>query len=256
MRYLVAETQKLLGMRAVQVALVLTALLPVLLTWLNGTTARRAGESGRTDLLFEFPVTNLGLDESMLGLIGIVVIATLSASSEFTRGPAALGRSRQVSTTLLAEPSRVGLWAAKSAVLLLVVTVASVVEIGAALAVARATAGQYSIPPTTQAIVAVGGYNLTVALLAHGLAALLRSAIVPIVVGVLNAGVVSFSLLLASVTPAVRFLPDMALVALTRTTPPIELSFALLSATAAAWVLAGWAALGGATALAAWGRDA
>lgn len=252
MRYLIAEARKLLGLRAAGVGLALTVALPALLTWLNGNDVRRTAEAGGEML----PGSVLGLDESMIGLIGIVIVAVLGASSEFTRAPAALGRGRQVSTTLLAEPNRLGLGLAKIGVLVAWVGAVSAVEIGGALWVARVTAGDQATPPGTQAVWAVIGYNLTVALLAHGMAAVLRSAVVPLVVGILNAGVVSFSLLLAGVTPVVRFLPDMALVALTGTPSPIHLTFPLLPTTVAAWVLVGWAALGGAAALLAWRRDA
>lgn len=256
MNHLLAELRKLLGLRATWAALGLTIALPALSTWANGLILRHALETGQTGGLIDASTKDLGLAESMIALIGITILAVSSAGSEFTPLPASLGRGRQLSTTLLVQPRRSLLAVSKLIPMLTLVAAASAMELGLALWIAQRSTGPYATPAESGAVAAIVGYHLTVALLAHGLTVLLRNGAVPMVIGILNAGVISFGLLLASVTPLVRYLPEMAVSSLLGIAPPSEVTVPVLPPPEAAWTLAAWALLGLGCSLTAWRRDA
>ncbi|MEU9833327.1 ABC transporter permease [Streptosporangium sp. NPDC048047] len=209
MRALHAELRKLSGIPSAWVAVVVGLVVPFAIAALNAGARNFGRAAGGSD-----PAgVDAGFQELAFGVIGVIILGVVAASSEyFAEGGDSAG-SRQITASLTAVPSRVGFLAAKAGALALSAAVLAAVSTAATLAVSRAASGGPAAPlvladaPRALGVVA---YWVLTALLAHGLALLTRGGVVPLVVLILNTSVVSVTYLLTRVTPLANYLPDMA----------------------------------------------
>ncbi len=210
-RTLHAEARKFLTLPAAWVATAVTVAVPVLLTWMNTRTVRHALETGNVDNMVSTSTADLGLTELFIAAIGPIIAGVVIMSSEYTRTEQTLGHTRQISTTMVTVPRRSTLLGCKLAIILGWLAVVSAAVIPGVLALSRHLLGPYTtavdaMPTRTLGIVA---YWALMALIAFALTVALRSGVIPLALLLTNSSLVSFSLLLANVTDAVRFLPDL-----------------------------------------------
>lgn len=252
-----AETLKLASLPSIWVASALTLVIPVLLAMLDAQVLRHALQTGQTGDLESTSTVDGGFGQLIFGLVGVVVLGVVSISSEYARNARTVGAGRQISTTMTAAPARGHLMAAKLVVLVVWVTVLAAVTIPATVRVSHVGLGDYATPLGRELwtrSLGVLAYWVAMALIGFCLAAVLRNGVIPLVLLITNVSVVSFSLLLAGVTPLARFLPDMAAYPLFLTEHPMAHP---LVGGAAATVLALWAVAAVAATLASYAaRDA
>ncbi|MEV0731334.1 hypothetical protein [Polymorphospora sp. NPDC050346] len=207
-----AELRKALGLPGVVVGAALAVVVPVGIAALSAFSLRSALDSGRAATLADPSTVDSGFGELGLGVVGAAILGVVIVSSEYTANRVKAGGGRQVSTTLTAMPHRLRVLAAKLAVLTALVVVLAAVAVPLTLAVSGFLLGDHAQPYGDHPARAVGAglYWLLTAWLAFGITLLTRSGIVPLVVIVANASLVSVTYLLARSVPAARFLPDVA----------------------------------------------
>ncbi|MFF5214179.1 hypothetical protein [Micromonospora sp. NPDC000442] len=210
---LAAEIRKTATLPATIVALAVTVLGPVAITLINAVGVRAALRSGRPELTAYTSPVEAVFSAVPLGTVGAVILGVVAVSGEYTANSARIGGGRQITTTLTATPSRLGVLAAKAASVVLLVAVAALVVIPASLALASGIVGT-DTPPTPEGVlsrsVGAGIYWMLTALIALAVTVFTRNGIVPIIVLVVNSSLVSVSVLLSHLTPLARFLPDLA----------------------------------------------
>lgn len=234
-----AETLKLLTHPGVWVGAVLTVLFPVLLSAINAAVVRGALESGDTGRLVSTDTTDIGLVDLVMGSAGVIVLGVLVVSSEYARSGTSTGRTRQLSTTMVAVPRRGTAMAAKLLVLAGAVVALATFTVPVSVWLARNALGPWAPPADDLPTKGLGAllYWLVMAALAFALAAVTRSGVVSLVLLLTNATAVSVSFLLSLITPWAKYLPDLA----ASSTFVTESTVAeRLSPTAGAWVAVAW----------------
>lgn len=259
MRYLVAEARKLAGVRAAWVGAGITLVVPPGVAALNGSSLARAIETGNQGVFLSLSTADSGFMELTIGVIGILVIAVTSVSSEFVRTRGALGRTRQVSSTLTALPDRGRLGGAKVTVLVGGIVLLAAVAIPATLATSRFVLGRHASAVNPWHGVGVAGLYVTMGLLAQAITTLARGGLVPLVVLIANSSVVSLGMLALQVTPWARYLPDIAATSLVLTNADFPAEFGGVTGQplppgSAAWTLLAWSVLAVVVTVAGWIR--
>ncbi|RMI45200.1 ABC transporter permease [Streptomyces triticirhizae] len=157
---------------------------------------------------------DLAFDAAPLGVVGAVVLGVLAVSGEYRTNSPGAGGGRQLTTTLVAVPRRSAVLAAKAVVLVALVAAGAAVTLAASLTLARPAlgdaAGAHEPGALVGRAVGVALYWALMALLALAVTVLARGPVLPLVWFLVNGSVVSFSALLAKVTPVARLLPDLA----------------------------------------------
>ncbi len=159
------------------------------------------------------PSPDSGFSSLALGVAGAIVVGVVAMSSEYAVEGEESAGGRQITTTLVATPSRLKVLAAKAlAVVLATVVLAAVaVLVAFGLLVVLNPAAMPALD--ADFFVRAGGvvvYWVLVALLAFGLTVLIRNGVVPMAVLVANFSAVPVTFLLTKVTPAANWLPDVA----------------------------------------------
>jgi ABC-2 type transport system permease protein len=230
-----AELRKLLGLRTAWAGLLLGLLAAPALTLLNSGYTRRAIADGSYGDLSDLGLQNLGIS-----LIGAMVLGVVTVSSEYTPTGEDTPGSCQLTATLAAMPNRMRLLTAKGAALVLVVAglgaVTTLVTVGLT---ARVYDGVVPAPSAAR----IGGavlYWVLTALLAYGVTLITRRGVVPLTVFVVNSSVVSVSYLLTKVTPAAAYLPDIvgAHMFLRGIDAPVEIAPVTAGLVMTAWITA------------------
>ncbi|GIJ22799.1 hypothetical protein [Micromonospora lutea] len=208
-----AEIRKTATLPATMVALTVAVLGPVAITLINAVGVRAALRSGRPELTAYTSPVEAVFSAVPIGTVGAVVLGVVAVSGEYTANRANIGGGRQITTTLTATPSRLGVLAGKAIAVGLLVAVAALVAIPASLALAGGIIGG-DAPPTPDGVlsrsVGAGIYWMLTALTALAVTVFTRNGIAPIIVLVVNSSLVSVSVLLSHLTPLARFLPDLA----------------------------------------------
>lgn len=194
-----AELQKLVGLPAVWVGAAFGVLFPTGITVLN---ARHPAAHASADA---------GFYELAASVIAAIIIGVVAISSEYHSDGEDGGR--QIATSMTCVASRSRFLAAKAAAV--VVVVASLATVAGA---ATVVAGHHilgdqavtSLAGDLARVPAVALYWVLTALLAYAVALLTRNGVVPMTVLIVNASVVSVSLLLSMVTSLADYLPDRA----------------------------------------------
>ncbi|MFE0377467.1 ABC transporter permease [Streptomyces inhibens] len=202
-----AEFTKLRGVRGTFIALLLFVPVSVLIAALGGWSARGAIESDSPGLRSDFTPQQAGLDGILYGQLALIVFGVLIVSSEYASG--------MMRVSLLAVPRRGRLYAAKMAV-----TAAAAAAIAIPVAVVSYLVTQLALGPHGASIDANGVpralagavvYLTLMSLFAAGIAAMARSAIVPlaILLPMVLAGSQILSVIGATKEVA-RYFPDRA----------------------------------------------
>ncbi|GAA1638842.1 hypothetical protein [Actinoplanes couchii] len=199
-----AELAKLLGLPTAWIGLAVGSVVAPLLAVLNAGAVRAAIAAGR----YEFSA-DLAYSSIQIVMLGGLILGVVTVSSEYTPTSDDAPGARQITTTLLAEPRRCRLLAAKAIVLVLVVAVqGTVTAVVTLLVVEHEHGGTY--PPAEPARVAGAVLEwVLLSLLAYALTLIFRNGIVTLTLLVVNSGVVSVSWLLMKVTPLAAYLPDV-----------------------------------------------
>lgn len=208
-----SEAMKLASLPATWLASGMAVLIPPLLAFANGNTLHRALSTGNRSGLTSLGTENEGFGQLTFGVVGVVVLGVIAISSEYARNEQAIGGARQVSTTMAAEPARIRVMAAKLGVLVVWVVALSAVSIPLTLWVSRTVLGGYATDFGTSLFFRMAGaalYWVVMVLLSFSLAAVSRNGVLPLVLLLTNASVVSFSLLIAQTTDLAKYLPDIA----------------------------------------------
>ncbi|RJF43821.1 ABC transporter permease [Actinomyces sp. 2119] len=256
-RLVLAELLKLATLPSVWLASVLAVGIPAALASLNASTLHRALSTGDTGGLLDTSTVDAGFGSLVYGTVGIVVLGVVAISSEYARTAQNMGRTRQVSTTMVATPRRGRVIAAKLCAVVSWTAGLAVVAVPLAVLLSDRILGPYATALDHDPVRRMAGVLLswvTTAILSLTLTAVTRNGVLSLVLLVTNSSVVSVSLLVSLVTDWARYLPDTAAISTFLVTPPIS---AALEPGPAAVVCAGWCAA--ATAITFWcwmGRDA
>lgn len=212
---LAAELRKTATLPAAWVAVAVTLLGSAGITVLNSVATRGALAAGAPDSRAFVSVFETSYAAVPLGTVGAVVIGVVAMSSEYTANSADAGSGRQITATLAASPRRIALLVAKALTVVVLVALTAAVSIPVSVGVARLIIGGGAPDVVTldEAWVRSLGaalYWALTGLIALAITVLTRSGIVPLIVLVANSSLVSFSLLLTSITPLAHWLPDMA----------------------------------------------
>lgn len=208
-----AEALKLCTLPGIRVAGLLALAVPMLLAWLEGSQIRRAVETGQLGALYDTSTTDSGFTSLTVAQVGFVVLGVLSVSSEYVRNAQAVGRGRQLTSSMVATPGGARRMVAKLIVLLGFATVLAVAATAGTLAVARWALGGVEAtwgnpwPRVAGAVL----FLVTMTVIAAALAELVRGGALPLTLLVINSSAASFSFLLSKVTPLARYAPDLAL---------------------------------------------
>ncbi|WP_313888013.1 ABC transporter permease [Lentzea alba] len=172
-----------------------------------------------------------GFQELAFGVVGVIVLGVVAASSEyFVDGE---DNGRQITTSLTVVPSRTRFLLAKIAAVTTVATALAVVAAVITLLLIGQAAG---LSRMFGAVV----YWVLTALLAFGMTLLTRNGIIPLALLILNTSVVTVTFLLAKITTLAVYFPDMAGIRMfiTEVDLPVRLSPVAGGAVMAAWVVA------------------
>lgn len=215
MTAVVAELRKAITLPATWIAAAVAVLGCSALTLLNALAGRGAIASGSPEQFVFSTAFDTAYAATPLGTVAAVVIGVVTMSSEYTPTAVEAGGARQVSTTLLALPHRVGLLLAKAAaVTVLILAVAAVtIPLGAGLAHLVLAGTLTETTPVGEMLARSGGaaaYWSLMGLMALSVTVFSRSGLIPLVVFILNGSVVSLALLLTHLTPLAFWLPDLA----------------------------------------------
>jgi len=113
-----AEVLKLCTLPGIWLAGLLALAVPMLLAWLASSQTRRAVETGQLGALYDTSTTDSGFTALTVAQVGFVVLGVLSVSSEYVRNVQAVGRGRQLTTSMVATPGGARRMVAKLTVLL------------------------------------------------------------------------------------------------------------------------------------------
>lgn len=201
----IAELRKLLGLPTAWAGLVIGVLLPPLTVLINVRYVRAALLDGSYG-----DISNLGMQDLGIGLIGPMVLGVVVISSEYTATGEHSPGVTQLHATLTAMPDRLRMLAAKVSALVLVVFVQAVVVATAVLTLTEALHGEYTPPLEAGRIAAALLYWVLLALFSFAIALIARNGIVPLTLLIINSTFVSVSYLLTKVTDLAYYLPDIA----------------------------------------------
>lgn len=197
-RAVAAELSKLLSLPSTAVAFAAMVLGPVAVTFLN---ARNAAYTDPAQAV---------LSAAPIGTVGAIVLGVVAMSGEYRSGPQESGGGRQITNTLTAMPHRAWLLAAKAVSVVLLVAVAAAFAFLLALVCAHHVLGGGEVRGVPARLFGAAAYWAFTALIALAVTVFTRSGILPLIVLIANGSLVSLSYLLSKVTPAARYLPDLA----------------------------------------------
>ena len=208
-----AELKKLCTLTSIWGATVSCILVPVGLAALSARAAHRALSTGGQRGLLSTSTVDAGFGHLIFGTIGVVVIGVIIMSSEYARNAQKVGRSRQLTTTMVAVPRRFRAVTSKIVVLCMWVIVTSVVATAVTIITSRHILGEYASPldgACWRRVAGVSVFWVMMALISCAFTAVTRSGVLPLAVLLANSTVLSFSRLLSLVTDSARYLPDTA----------------------------------------------
>lgn len=204
-RIVAAEITKLLSLRSILIASIVTVVLPILAAWSQAGVIAEALRTTDSDLAPGTIPETVGFEWVPLGLIGIFTISVVAASSEYVSG--------QIATSLVAAPGRTRLFVTKTAALLILITAVGVVSIPTLSLLSQVGLGELSLidpsVPLSLVLRWMGAIFFwdAMALIAFAFAFLLRQTLIPLFVLIV---ISQLSLLLLLLTPWFAWLPTIA----------------------------------------------
>jgi len=236
---LLSELTKLITLRSLWITAALTWLIVVLLGW---SQAGPVGDALRTNdpgLAPGASPETVGFDWVALGLIGIIVIGVISASSEYVSG--------QLRTSLVSVPNRLDLYLAKGAALTVFVTVLGILTVPLLSVLSQSGLAELSVIdgtlPGSLVLRWVGAIAFwdAIALIGFSLGILLKQTLIPLFVLIV---VSQLSLMLLLLSPGFAYLPTVAGVLLfdpglvTGSYPDADLGAPTAAVVTAVWTIA------------------
>ncbi|MFJ6455507.1 hypothetical protein [Paenarthrobacter sp. NPDC091669] len=200
-----AELTKLITLRSVWITAALTWLIVVLIGWSQAAPVGDALRTNDPGLAPGASPETVGFDWVALGLIGIIVIGVIAASSEYVSG--------QLRSSLVAAPNRERLYLAKCAALTVFVTLLGLVTIPLLSLLSQSGLGELSVingtVPAGLLLRWVGAIAFwdAIALIGFALGILLKQTLIPLFTLIV---VSQLSLMLLLLTPAFAYLPTVA----------------------------------------------
>ena len=239
-----AELRKTLSLPVAWAGVAVMVLLSAALTAYNASSVRDALAAGRPGDTAFGSAFETAFAAVPLGTVGAAVIGVIAIGSEYTANSTDAGGGRQVSATLAAVPKRMALLAAKVVTVALVVAASAAVTLLSTVGLADVVIGAHatsSVPGDLALTRSLGTalYWILTALIGFAITVLTRNGVVPLAILIINNSLVSFSLLLTSLTPLAHWLPDMA----GRRLFGIDTIEGGLAAVPGAFVMAGWTVL-------------
>jgi len=209
MRALTAELSKLTSLLSFWVALATGLIVPTAIAALNSVSTRK-----ELDLGSETAVgIDMGYQELAFGVIGAIIIGVIAVSNEYFIESAESGGGRQITTSLIAVPSRLRFLLAKATAVAVVSAVLASAAAVATMAAIRIVLGEHATEMGSEAIPRLAGivcYWVLTALLAFGITVLTRHGVIPLAILIVNTSVVTVTYLLTRLTSLAYYLPDMA----------------------------------------------
>ena len=149
-----------------------------------------------------------------LGGVGAITLGVIVISSEYTANSHDAGGGRQIGATLVAVPNRLVVLTAKAAAAVVLIAAAAAIATAVSLGSVHAILGDAGSPHPPRDMIArsagVAAYWALMSLIALAVTVFTRSGIIPLAWFLANSSVLSVSFLLSKVTPAARYLPDLA----------------------------------------------
>ena len=154
-----------------------------------------------------------GFSELSVGALGAIVLGGIAIGSEYvTEGEDSAG-GQQITTSLIAIPSRIRLLMAKIGSIAISTFILSIIAISSVLITFLLLNGPEVLTINADLFVRIIGvivYWIFLALFSFSLTVLTRDAIIPISVMVINSSGIAVTYLLTQVNPLATYLPDMA----------------------------------------------
>lgn len=200
-----SELTKLLTLRSIWITALLVIVIDVLAAWSQAAPVADAIRSGDANLAPGITPETVGFEWVALGLIGIIVIGVIAASSEYSSG--------QISTSLVAVPNRRRLFLSKVVALVIVVAAIGAVTIPALSLLSQFGLGDLSViddgVPASLVLRWLGatGYWVAMALISFAIATLLRQMLIPLFALIV---ISQLSLLQLLLSPMFVYLPTIA----------------------------------------------
>ncbi len=215
LRALSAELGKAATLPGIWVGISVMVVASAALTAYNASMVRGALAAGRPEDTAFGSAFDAAFAAVPLGTVGAVVIGVLVIGTEYTANSPDAGGGRQITTTLTAVPHRVRALAAKALLVMLLVAAAAAVTLAGTVALAAVVIGGHAteVVAVDTALARSGGttlYWILTALIAFAITVLARSAVIPLLILIVNSSLVSVSLLLTNLTPLAHWLPDLA----------------------------------------------
>ncbi len=235
-----SELHKLLSLPSFPIAALVNVGATAAIAALNGHAVAVALASGDSSSFSPDYLPDAGFTELSLGAVGAIVVGVACGAGEYRTRRDQTDDGRPVTATLLACPQRLRLVVAKLAALATAVLALAAAGVPVTLAASRWTLGpsaDTSAPWGRAAGVAL--YWVLTATIAFAVALVAHNGLWPLAVLIANSSVVSVSYLLAKLTPAAVYLPDLAGTRLFLHPIP---DLPTLHPLAAAAVMTGWAA--------------
>lgn len=209
MRALAAEASKLASSPAVWIAMAAGVLVPGVIAAITASSALGAITRGAQ----ASAAIDTGYQELAFGVVGAIILGVVGVSGEYVTGSAESGGGRQITTSLIAVPSRLRLLLAKMSAIAVSGAMLAIGAAGTTMGVVRVVLGEHAPAWGADDVPRLAGvvcYWTYTALLASGITVLTRHGVVPLAVLVANTSVVSVTYLLTRITPLANYLPDMA----------------------------------------------
>ena len=233
-----ATAHRLATLRPLWITAAIALVLTPAMTALTGLQIRENVADGRAGAFVD--PSHLGLDEAHLLLPAALVMGVLTAHQEYATGTPQRGVCRQSSTTALALPRRARHAALEASLTAVVAGLAGALATGLAMGGARLILeGPLWAGDPAVRLMGIGAAWAVMALLAHCLTHVTRTAIFPLLFLLLVTTLVPAWALLRPVTRAALLLPDAASIALFHPdllAPPPPVGVAVLAL--AAWCAA------------------
>lgn len=241
-----SELTKLLSLRAIWVTALVTFTIVVLVGWSQAGPVGDALRTNDPELAPGATPATIGFDWVALGLIGIIVIGVIAASSEYVSG--------QFKTSLVAAPQRARLFLAKCTALVIIVGALGIVTIPLLSLLSQSGLKDLSVIaggiPASLVFKWIGAvaYWVATALISFALGILMRQTLIPLFLLIV---ISQMSLMLLLLSNSLAYLPTIAGVQLfdpglvTGSYPGAALALPVAALVTAAWtfallVAAGW----------------
>ncbi|MCG7378775.1 ABC transporter permease [Paenibacillus sp. ACRSA] len=205
MRAFNAEMSKLFSLPSIWLACFIGAVAPALFSGLDSLAQKEDIIAGVSTRLAEVGYVGLGF-----GVQGVIILGVLAVSSEYFTESSESGGGRQITTSLSIVPSRLYFLLAKAGTVTAISVLLCTIAIVTTILSTELILGEYAPAFEWSRLIGAVFYWVFTSLIAFGLTLLTKNSIIPLTVLMINSSIVSFSIMLAKVTPLAVYLPDRA----------------------------------------------